>query len=31
VGLNELALHEEQLRVESGQPVIGWLVAAQLP
>lgn len=30
-GLAELALQEEQLRVESGQPVAGWLVAAALP
>jgi predicted TPR repeat methyltransferase len=29
-GLAELVLREEQLRVEHAQPVIGWLVAAQL-
>ncbi len=29
VGLRELTLREEQLRMEGGQPVMGWLVAAQ--
>ncbi|MBL0726387.1 tetratricopeptide repeat protein [Piscinibacter sp. HJYY11] len=30
-GLGELAIREETLRIEGGQPVSGWLVAAQLP
>lgn len=29
VGMRELALREEPLRTEAGQPVVGWLVAAQ--